>query len=118
MEEVKLPTVRVSHPHVTIDEKGRPLIEGTRIPVSRLWSWHRQSVPVDTILRRYPQLGPARVFDALAFAYDNVPLMDADLLREREEAEHASALVKAHERATEETIRQQEAAERLQREIE
>lgn len=79
-----LPPVRIPHPHVFIDETGSPLIEGTRVPVRRLFSWHRQGTTVETLLRRYPQLGPARIFDALAFAYDNLDLITADLVRERE----------------------------------
>jgi uncharacterized protein (DUF433 family) len=82
-----LPPVRIPHPHVVIDEAvgdGAPMIEGTRVPVRRLFSWHRQGTTVETLLRRYPQLGPARIFDALAFAYDNLDLITADLLRERE----------------------------------
>jgi hypothetical protein len=38
---------------------------------------------VETLLKRYPTLGPARLFDALAFAYDNLELVEADLARER-----------------------------------
>jgi uncharacterized protein (DUF433 family) len=79
-----LPPVRVPHPHVAIDPDGSPIVEGTRVPVRRLFGWHRQGTTVETLLRRYPQLGPARIFDALAFAYDNLELMTADLLRERE----------------------------------
>lgn len=84
---VSLPPVRIPHPHVIVDEsiaEGSPVIEGTRVPVRRLFSWHRQGTTVETLLRRYPQLGPARIFDALAFAYDNLDLVTADLVRERE----------------------------------
>jgi uncharacterized protein (DUF433 family) len=83
----KLPPVRIPHPHVVLDETiadGSPVVEGTRVPVRRLFGWHRQGTTVETLLRRYPQLGPARILDALAFAYDNLDLMTADLLRERE----------------------------------
>ncbi len=52
------------------------------MPVRRLWSWHRRGVSVETLLKRYPALGPARVLDALAFAYDNTDLIEADLSRE------------------------------------
>ena len=79
-----LPPVRIPHPHVVLDETGSPIVEGTRVPVRRLFGWHRQGTTVETLLRRYPQLGPARIFDALAFAYDNLELMTADVLRERE----------------------------------
>lgn len=84
---MSLPPVRVPHPHVVIDPAvgdGAPMIAGTRVPVRRLFSWHRQGTTVETLLRRYPQLGPARIFDALAFAYDNLDLITADLVRERE----------------------------------
>jgi uncharacterized protein (DUF433 family) len=84
---MSLPPVRVPHPHVVIDSAvgdGAPMIAGTRVPVRRLFSWHRQGTTVETLLRRYPQLGPARIFDALAFAYDNLDLITADLVRERE----------------------------------
>jgi uncharacterized protein (DUF433 family) len=81
-----LPPVVVAHPHVEARADllaGSPVVRGTRVPVRRLWSWHRRGVTVETLLKRYPQLGPARVLDALAFAYDNQALVEADLTRER-----------------------------------
>jgi uncharacterized protein (DUF433 family) len=110
-----LPPIRIPHPHVVIDEtilEGSPVVEGTRIPVRRLFGWHRQGTTVETLLRRYPQLGPARIFDALAFAYDNLELMTADLLREREALaketeQHEGAPTNAKERAAE-AMRKQE----------
>ena len=50
----------------------------------RLWSWHRRGTTIETLLKRYPQLGPAKVLDALAFAYDNEDVVQADLARENE----------------------------------
>jgi len=79
-----LPAVRLPHPHVEIDEVGSPVVRGSRVPVRRLFAWHRQGTAVETLLRRYPQLGPARLLDALAFAYDNFDLIAADLERERQ----------------------------------
>ena len=35
-------------------------------------------------MKRYPNLGPARILDALAFAYDNQDLIEADIAREQE----------------------------------
>lgn len=78
-----LPAIRIAHPHVVSDPDGSPIVAGSRVPVRRLFSWHRQGTPVETILRRYPQLGAARVLDALAFAYDNLELVTADLDREK-----------------------------------
>ena len=62
---------------------GSPVVRGSKVPVRRLWAWHRRGVSVETLLKRYPQLGPGRVLDALAFAYDNSDLVEADLTRER-----------------------------------
>ncbi len=82
---MSLPAVRVPHPHVEIREDllgGSPCVRGSRVPVRRLWSWHRKGVSVETLLKRYPSLGASRVLDALAFAYDNTELVEADLARE------------------------------------
>jgi uncharacterized protein (DUF433 family) len=90
----KLPKTRIEHPHVIRDPAvydDSPVIAGTRVPVRRLFGWHRQGTTVETLIRRYPQLGPARILDALAFAYDNLELMTADLLRERETLARDSA---------------------------
>jgi|HubBroStandDraft_4_1064222.scaffolds.fasta_scaffold1072872_2 uncharacterized protein (DUF433 family) len=78
----RLPTVLVEHPHVTVDDIGRPFIRGTRVPVRRLWAWFRRGVPAETLIKRYPQLGSARVLGALAFAFDNRELVEADLALE------------------------------------
>jgi len=75
----------VPHPHVRCDSRllgGSPHVEGSRVPVRRLWAWHRSGVSIDTLLKRYPRLGPARVLDALSFAYDNREVVEADLARE------------------------------------
>ena len=59
-------------------------MKGTRVPVRRLWSWHKRGTTIETLLKRYPQIGPARILDALSFAYDNEALVQADLDRENE----------------------------------
>ncbi|MFO0676463.1 MAG: DUF433 domain-containing protein [Polyangiaceae bacterium] len=80
-----LPAVRIAHPHVDVRADvlgGSPHVRGTRVPVRRLWAWHRRGVSVETLLKRYPALGPSRVLDALSFAFDNEDLVLADLARE------------------------------------
>lgn len=80
-----LPIVLVPHPHVRVDSNvlaGSPHLVGTRVPVRRLWAFYRGGASVDTLIKRYPQLGPAKVFDALAFAWDNPEVIEADLARE------------------------------------
>lgn len=49
----------------------------------RLWAWHRKGVSVETLVKRYPSLGWAKVLGGLAFAYDNEDVVEADLDRER-----------------------------------
>lgn len=80
-----LPIVLVPHPHVRVDQKilaGSPFVVGSRVPVRRLYAFYRSGTTLEKILRRYPQLSPAKVFDALAFALDNPEVMEADLERE------------------------------------
>lgn len=85
-EAAPLPRILVPHPHVRCDLhilSGSPHIVGSRVPVRRLWAWHRGGTTIETLFRRYPQLGPSKVLDALAFAYDNQALIQADLDREQ-----------------------------------
>jgi uncharacterized protein (DUF433 family) len=87
MAEPLFPRIRVAHPHVRVDASvlgGSPHVVGSRVPVRRLWAWHRGGSSVETLVRRYPNLGPARILDALSFAYDNQDLIEADLAREQE----------------------------------
>jgi uncharacterized protein (DUF433 family) len=82
-----LPIVLVPHPHIRVDKKilgGSPHVSGSRVPVRRLYAFYRSGTPIEKILKRYPQLSPAKVFDALAFALDNPEVMDADMEREVE----------------------------------
>jgi uncharacterized protein (DUF433 family) len=82
-----LPIVLVPHPHVRVDKKvlqGSPHVAGSRVPVRRLYAFYRAGTPIERILKRYPQLAPAKVFDALAFALDNPEVMEADMEREAE----------------------------------
>lgn len=85
MADAPLPRIRVPHPHVRCDAAvlaGSPHVVGSRVPVRRLWTWYRRGTPIETLVKRYPNLGPARILDALAFAFDNQELIDADLARE------------------------------------
>jgi uncharacterized protein (DUF433 family) len=82
---VDLPMILVPHPHVRVDASvlgGSPYVVGSRVPVRRLWSFYRKGITLDTLLRRFPRLGPAKILDALAFAYDNEEVVLADIQRE------------------------------------
>ena len=60
-------------------DSGRPI---TDQDVESLAAEAETGYDVETLLKRYPALGPAKVLDALAFAYDNTELIEADLSRE------------------------------------
>jgi uncharacterized protein (DUF433 family) len=82
---VTLPVILTPHPHVRVDKNvlgGSPYVAGSRVPVRRLWAFYRNGTSIERILKRYPQLGPAKVFDALAFALDNQEVVEADLATE------------------------------------
>ena len=86
-DRVDLPMVLVPHPHVRVDANvlgGSPYVVGSRVPVRRLWAFYRKGIPIDTLLRRFPRLGAAKIFDALAFGYDNEEVMLADIRREEQ----------------------------------
>jgi uncharacterized protein (DUF433 family) len=83
---VSLPPVRCPYPTVTVDPHmfdGSPIVRDSRVPVRRLWAWHRKGVSVETLVKRYASLGWERVLGGLAFAYANEDLVEADLDRER-----------------------------------
>ena len=82
-----LPIVLVPHPHVRVDQKvlgGSPHVADSRVPVRRLFGFYQAGASVEKLLKRYPQLSPAKVFDALAFALDNPEVMDADVAQEQD----------------------------------
>lgn len=63
------PAAPPSHPHV--DTRGpEPIVVGTPITVAYLWSCHQRGVPIALLVRRFPEAGPAKILDALSFAYD------------------------------------------------
>jgi uncharacterized protein (DUF433 family) len=62
--------------------KGSPYVVGSKVPVRRLWAFYRNGASVDTLMKRYPKLGAGKIFDALAFAWDNPEVIEADLARE------------------------------------
>lgn len=77
-----LPVPRVPHPHVVIRPDGSPFVHASNVPVRRLWLAHRSGTTFEALFKRYPLLGRARVLDAVAFAYDNQDLIEADIVRE------------------------------------
>lgn len=71
---------QTEHPHVVLEDDVA-YVKGTCVPVRRIWFFHRRGTPIATLIARYPNLGPAAVLSALAFAYDHQPLIEADMAR-------------------------------------
>ncbi len=79
-----------AHPHVELRappfpnnvegaEKTSPFVVGSNVPVRRIYDWFRRGVPAETLIKRYPALGPAKVLSALAYAHDNKELVEKDI---------------------------------------
>lgn len=71
-----------SHPHVDFNEEvGRYVIKGTKVPAYRLYAWHKRGTTFETLFKRYPQLRPAQILDAVSFAYDNTAVLELEAER-------------------------------------
>ncbi|MEO0352727.1 MAG: DUF433 domain-containing protein [Cyanobacteria bacterium P01_A01_bin.15] len=71
-----------SHPHITQIPDicgGRPIVQGSRVPVKVLVNYYRMGYQVAEILEGYPQLSMAQFYDALSYYYDHQAEIDADL---------------------------------------
>jgi uncharacterized protein (DUF433 family) len=63
---------------------GQPVVVGTRIRVSIILGCYRMGMSVEEIVQQYPNLRPADVHDALAFAYDHLEQIEADIAADDE----------------------------------
>jgi hypothetical protein len=50
--------------------------------VRRLWAFYRSGASVEVLIKRFPRLGAGKIFDALAFAFDNREVIEQDIRRE------------------------------------
>ncbi len=81
LEEEERCTRLRGYPHIVLHE-GEPAIEGTSITVAHLWSvkcsrmFGRSGASVEKIRAMYPDVPPARILSALAFAFDNQDFFD------------------------------------------
>ncbi|HEX2732324.1 MAG TPA: DUF433 domain-containing protein [Polyangiaceae bacterium] len=95
-----LPIILIPHPHVRVDRDvlgGSPYVAGSRVPVRRLWAFYQRGASVEVLVKRYPRLGPGKIFDALAFAFDNLEVIERDLLREQQILAEGEPQAKAHQ---------------------
>lgn len=71
---------------------GQPVVGGTRIRVATIFSSFRLGMSVEEIVREYPSFKLADVHDALAYTYDHLEEIEADLAADAEDvvkARHA-----------------------------
>ena len=72
-----------SHPYVERRagvHGGRPVVRGTRLPISTIVQRYHQGRSVEEILADFPQLGPAEVHDALSYFYDHRSEIEQELV--------------------------------------
>jgi uncharacterized protein (DUF433 family) len=58
---------------------GQPVVGGTRVRVAVILGCYRQGMRVEEIVQQYPSIKPADVHDALAYAYDHLDEIEADV---------------------------------------
>lgn len=63
---------------------GQPVVGGTRIRVGIILGCYRHGMSVEEIVQQYPLLKPADVHDALAYSYDHLDEIEADLAADDE----------------------------------
>jgi uncharacterized protein (DUF433 family) len=63
---------------------GQPVVTNTRIRVATILTCYRQGMRVEEIIQQYPDLRPADVHDALAFTYDHLAEIEAQLAADDE----------------------------------
>lgn len=69
---------------------GQSVVVGTRIRVATILTCYRQGMNVEEIVQQYSQLKPADVHDALAYAYDHLAEIEADLAADDEDVAKAN----------------------------
>ena len=65
---------------------GQAVVVGTRIRVATILTCYRQGMSVEEIVQQYAPLKPADVHDSLAYAYDHIDEIEADLAADDEAA--------------------------------
>jgi len=77
-----------THPYITRKKGvcgGRSIIVGTRIPVWSIMKWYKIGMSVEEILKGFPHLTPAQVYDAFSYYYDNQREIEKDIAENEED---------------------------------
>ena len=81
--------------HIVLDDRGRPWIEGANVKVIEVvldkvaYGWSPEEMH-----RQHPHLSLAKIHAALAYYYDHQAEMDAEIERQKREAEALRAASK------------------------
>jgi uncharacterized protein (DUF433 family) len=76
------PMTDVIHPYVERRpgvQGGRPVIKGSRFPISSIVQNHRRGLSADEIIDIFPWLRPEEVYDALSYYYDHRTQTDEEI---------------------------------------
>jgi len=75
--------VKVKHPYIVSQKDfygGRPIIKGTKFPVrSAVVYILKQGMSPEEVVREFPHLTLAQIYDALSFYYDHQEEIEKDL---------------------------------------
>jgi len=63
---------------------GQAVVANTRLRVATILVCYRQGLSIEEIVQQYAPLKPADVHDALAYAYDHMEEIEADLAADDE----------------------------------
>jgi uncharacterized protein (DUF433 family) len=63
---------------------GQPVVGGTRIRVATILACYRLGMGVEEIVQQYSRLRPADIHDALAYAYEHLDEIEAELAGDEE----------------------------------
>ena len=80
---------KIKHPYITIVnhiQGGRPVIAGTRIPVSTIIIWYKAGKEINEILEMYPQVSPSQLHDAFSYYYDHKKEVEEEIALLQDEA--------------------------------
>ena len=87
----------MTYPHITINPRGVPCIDGTRHRVIDIVADHiAHGYSAAQIVEQYLDLTPAQVHTALTYYYDHQDEMDAALMASYAQAEHWCRLHASH----------------------
>lgn len=79
----------MTYPHITVNPRGVPCIDGTRHRVIDIVADHVvHGYSAAQIVEQYPDLTPAQVHAALTYYYDHQADMDAALVASYSQTEH------------------------------